>query len=69
MREVTIEVSGMHCAACGLLIDDVMLDVDGVRTSVTDTRSGCCRVTVDDGVEDAALLGAVIEAGYSGSIG
>lgn len=68
MREVTIEVSGMHCAACGLLIDDVMLDVAGVRDSRTDTKSGRCRVTADDGVDDGTLLAAVAEAGYAGTI-
>lgn len=68
MREVLIEVSGMHCAACGLLIDDVMLDLDGVKSSVTDTRSGHCRVTVGDSVADEALIAAVAEAGYSGAV-
>lgn len=68
MRDVTIEVSGMHCASCGLLVDDCMLDVEGVQESVTDTRSGICNVRVDDGVDDATLLAAVKEAGYTGVI-
>lgn len=68
MREVVIDVVGMHCAACGLLIDDVMLDVDGVNASVTDTKSGVCRVEVADGIDDAVLLAAVEEAGYSGVV-
>lgn len=68
MREVTITVSGMHCASCGILIDDVMLDVEGVQSSVTDTRSGCCRVVASDAVDDAVLLAAVVEAGYTGVI-
>ncbi len=68
MREIQIQVTGMHCASCGLLIDDVMLDLQGVATSVTDTRSGQCRVTASDDVSDASLLAAVVEAGYSGVI-
>lgn len=68
MREVRIEVQGMHCAACGLLVDDCMLDVDGVQTSMTDTASGLCRVTVADDVPDQVLLDAVVEAGYRGVI-
>ena len=68
MREVVIEVVGMHCAACGLLIDDVMLDVDGVHASVTDTKSGVCRVDAADGLDDAVLLAAVKEAGYAGVV-
>lgn len=68
MREICIQVEGMHCAACGLLIDDVMLDVAGVASSVTDLKSGVCRITVADGVDVATLLAAVSEAGYRGAV-
>lgn len=68
MREVRINVEGMHCASCGLLIDDVLLDLPGVQSSITDTRSGICSVSADDSVDDATLLAGVIEAGYRGSL-
>ena len=29
MKSTTFTIIGMHCASCGLLIDDCMLDVDG----------------------------------------
>lgn len=66
MREISIAITGMHCASCGILVDDCMLDVPGVVTSVTDTRTGECRVQAEDAVQDAALLAAVTEAGYTG---
>ena len=68
MRQVLIDVAGMHCAACGLLIDDVMLDIDGVQTSVTDTKAGLCTVAVVESVGDEQLLAAVVEAGYTGKL-
>lgn len=68
MREVAIVVDGMHCAACGLLIDDVMLDLDGVHSSVTDTKSGLCKVQAAEHVADEELLAAVAEAGYTAVI-
>lgn len=68
MRDVTIVVDGMHCAACGLLIDDIMLDLDGVVDSVTNTKTGLCRVRASDEVGDAQLIDAVVEAGYRGVI-
>mgnify|MGYP006293860359 CR=1 FL=1 len=68
MREVRINIEGMHCASCGLLIDDVLLDLPGVQSSITDTRSGICSVSADDSVDDATLLAGVIEAGYRGSL-
>lgn len=68
MREVHIDVAGMHCAACGLLIDDVMLDVAGVQSSVTDTKTGVCTVAADEHLADDVLLAAVTEAGYTGVV-
>ena len=67
-RTVTIEVTGMHCASCGLLIDDCLEDVDGVVSAATDVRRGRCEAVVDADVADQALLDAVAEAGYEGSV-
>lgn len=65
MRTLTIAVSGMHCAACGLLIDDTLLDLDGVFAARTDLASGRCVVTVDDSVTEAAIVGAISATGYT----
>jgi len=65
-RTVTITVEGMHCTACGLLVDDCLEDVVGVKSSRTDIRSGRCTAVVDESVAEAELLAAVAEAGYTG---
>jgi copper chaperone CopZ len=67
-RTVTVEITGMHCASCGILVDDCMEDVDGVVTAQTDLRSGRCVAVVADTVSDAEVLAAVVEAGYTGII-
>ncbi len=67
-RTVTLEINGMHCASCGLLVDDCMEDVAGVVSSRTDVRSGKCIAIVADSVPVADLLAAVEEAGYTGQI-
>ena len=67
-RTVTVEITGMHCASCGILVDDCMEDVDGVVTAQTDLRSGRCVAVVADTVSDAEVLAAVVEAGYTGTI-
>ena len=67
-RTVTVEITGMHCASCGILVDDCMEDVDGVVTAQTDPRSGRCVAVVADTVSDAEVLAAVVEAGYTGTI-
>lgn len=67
-RTISIEITGMHCGSCGVLVDDCMEDVPGVRSSQTIVKTGLCTAVVDDGVTDAAVLAAVTEAGYRGTI-
>jgi copper chaperone CopZ len=67
-RTITIAIDGMHCASCGILVDDCMEDLDGVVSSQTDLRSGRCVTVVDESVSDGELLAAVVEAGYTGTI-
>ena len=67
-RTVTIDIAGMHCASCGILVDDCMEDLDGVVSSQTDLKSGRCVAVVQDTVSDAEILAAVHEAGYTGAI-
>ena len=38
-------VTGMHCGSCGLLIDEALEDLPGVRRAQTDVLHG--RTTVD----------------------
>lgn len=63
--EIVLLVEGMHCTSCGLLIDDELEDIPGVRSSSTDVRAGRTTVRVAEGadVDTAALLAAVEGAG------
>jgi copper chaperone CopZ len=60
-------VDGMHCASCGLLIDDIVEDVPGVASSATDVRTGRTVVTVAEGasVDPVSITEAITEAGYT----
>ncbi|MFD8644192.1 MULTISPECIES: heavy-metal-associated domain-containing protein [Streptomyces] len=63
--EVVLEVEGMHCTSCGLLIDDELEEVPGVRSARTDVRSGRSTVRFEEGavVDTDALVAAVRQAG------
>lgn len=62
---VVLEVEGMHCASCGLSIDDELEEVPGVRSVGTDVRSGRSTVRLEEGadVDTDALVAAVQRAG------
>jgi copper chaperone len=65
MTTYTLRVEGMHCASCGLLIDDTLEELPGVLRAETRIRDGRTTVRVDPGrctPED--LVAAVAEAGY-----
>lgn len=38
--QVELLIEGMHCNSCGLLIDDELEDLAGVRSAATDVRTG-----------------------------
>ena len=60
-------VDGMHCASCGLLIDDVVEELAGVISSATDVRAGRTVVTVSSGagVDPIRIAEAIAGAGYT----
>jgi len=62
----TFAVSGMHCASCGMLIDDTIEDLAGVRSSATSLRTGMAAVKLDPTqCAPADVVTAIAEAGYS----
>lgn len=62
---LTFRVDGMHCASCGLLIDDTLEDLDGVLSTHTSVKAGRTTVEIDPAVCDAdAVRAAIAEAGY-----
>ncbi|MFZ3493059.1 cation transporter [Streptomyces sp. 5.8] len=64
-EQVVLLIDGMHCTSCGLLIDDELEDLPGVRSATTDVRAGRCVVRLEDntGADTAALVAAVEAAG------
>ncbi|MGY5080913.1 cation transporter [Streptomyces nigrescens] len=63
--QVELLVEGMHCNSCGLLIDDELEDIPGVRSSTTDMKTGRTTIRLEEGadVDVAALVAAVEQAG------
>ncbi|MBQ0906837.1 heavy-metal-associated domain-containing protein [Micromonospora sp. U21] len=62
----TFSVEGMHCASCGMLIDDALEDLDGVTSSATSLRAGQAKVDLDpDRCTPDDVIAAIVEAGYT----
>ncbi|MGP3979832.1 cation transporter [Streptomyces sp. KR80] len=60
--QVVLLVEGMHCSSCGLLIDDELEDIPGVRSSTTDMKTGRTTVRLEEGADvDVSVLVAAVE--------
>jgi copper chaperone len=58
-------VTGMHCASCGLLIDETLEDLPGVTRSQTSVRAGRTVVDLDDTLcTPAQVATAITTASY-----
>ena len=64
---LTFRVEGMHCASCGMLIDDTLEDLEGVRRAETSVKAGRTTVVIDPAAcQTADVIAAIAEAGYQG---
>ena len=68
-ESIELVVDGIHCASCGLLIDETVEELDGVERCQTDVRRARARVTYDpDRVVIDAIVLAITDAGYSAAL-
>ena len=66
-REATLDIEGMTCASCVARVEKRLEKVEGVSASVNlATESARVRVPAD--VDDARLVAAVAEAGYTARV-
>jgi copper chaperone CopZ len=66
MATIVLNIEGMHCGSCGLLIDDTIEDLPGVSRAQTRLREATTTVEVDPQLCDPQqLVAAVAEAGYA----
>jgi copper chaperone CopZ len=64
-RTLTLHIEGMHCASCGLVIDEQLDDLEGVLSSRTSVRKGISTVVFDaDRCSPTKITEAIASAGY-----
>lgn len=65
MSTTTYQVTGMTCGHCELSIREEVGQVPGVETIEVSARTGTLVVSGAEIIDDAQVLAAVEEAGYS----
>lgn len=61
MTKVTLQVSGMHCPSCNMLVEDILGDEDGVSSVNADWQAGTVEVDYDESKVDLVLIKKLIE--------
>ncbi len=68
MTTVELSVTGMHCASCASLIEEVLAEQPGLLEARVDLEAERAALTFDDDVTDlGALQAAIAELGYGAS--
>jgi len=62
--KTTLKITGMSCEHCVKHVKEALEAVSGVRKAKVDLKKAVAVVDHADGVEAAALIAAVTEAGY-----
>lgn len=66
MTTLVLQIDGMHCGSCALLIDDALADLPGVITARTSAKARRSTITHDPLVAAASDVVRIIEGlGYS----
>ena len=69
IRTRSFTTTGMHCPSCSMLIQVVVVELDGVTSAESDHRTGMTEVVYDDAILGPAdIVGAIVRAGYGAEV-
>ena len=69
MARLTLQVTGMHCGSCALLIDETLEEMPGVVSSQSSFDEGRTVVDHDPALAPPeAVAGAVVGLGYQAEL-
>lgn len=64
MSKTVLNIKGMHCRSCELLVEDELLKVPGITAVTVSQKRGCAEVNYKDNLNLEAVKEAVNQAGY-----
>lgn len=67
MKTTHVNITGMHCASCEMLISEALTDVAGVHTAKVNAKEGTAVITHDDAISKAQLCKTIEAEGYKAS--
>lgn len=65
VREVVLDIEGMHCEACVNAITESVTSIDGVKSITVNLDDGRATVEAAEAVPDSAMTEAIEKLGYT----
>jgi len=65
MKKIELNIKGMHCASCPILVKEVLIDTKGVKDANVDLKTAKATVSFDEKlVTEKQLIDAIRKEGY-----
>ncbi len=64
MKNCIIDIKGMHCRSCELLVEDELLKVSGIKSVVVNQNKGTAKIEYEGEMDEEAVKQAIGCAGY-----
>ena len=65
MKNLTLNLKGMHCHSCEILIKDSLEETDGIKKAEVSNEKGTAEITYDESKIDEELIKGIIkQEGY-----
>lgn len=65
MNKTIVDIKGMHCRSCEILIEDELLKIPSVKKADVSQKKGCAEISYDGRLDENDVAYAIREAGYS----
>ncbi|MEK7073992.1 MAG: heavy-metal-associated domain-containing protein, partial [Patescibacteria group bacterium] len=68
-RTINLDIKGMHCQSCEMLIKEKLISLPGIKDVTVDHKAGKATIITKNGqVTEQAIIDAVKSAGYQSQI-
>lgn len=64
MNKTTVNIRGMHCRSCEILVEDELLKINGVTKALVNEKEGIAQVYYEGAFDHQKIQDAVRSAGY-----
>ncbi|MEK9200451.1 MAG: heavy metal translocating P-type ATPase [Patescibacteria group bacterium] len=69
IKKINLQITGMHCQSCEILISEELKELPGIREILIDHKTGIAHLLLDESKSSSdAILTAISKAGYSATI-